>query len=143
MELETDLSILGSSYDILIDKPYAIAYFFPDTKIGFVQWRKHASFDEYKGVFEAVLERHKKTPGQYFLSDIREQGASSKEKKDWFKEVALREAIDGGLEKAAVIMGTNPFKQFYINTIMNAINTMDLPFKAFDNIAEAKEWLVT
>lgn len=142
MELESSVSILGESYDLLLDKPFASVYHFTDTKIGYVYWKKSPSFEQYKEPFEVLLERHEKSPIDYFLSDIINQGVSSGEKKEWFKEVALKKAIDGGVKKGAVIINDNPFKEFYVNIILKATNRMGLPFKIFRNIDQAKSWLI-
>lgn len=141
MDLQSQLTLLGNNYEVLLDKSYVSVYYYSDTGLGYIYWKKNASFDEYKLPFEAMLEKQKTSKGVYFISDITNQGPSSKEKKDWFKEVALKQAIDGGLKKAAVILDSNPFKQFYINIILKATNNMGLPFKAFNNLEDARGWI--
>jgi len=142
MELESAIPVLGESYELLLDKPFASVYHFKDSKIGYVYWKKSASFEEYKKPFEVLLEKHKKNPIDYFLSDIINQGVTSSEKKDWFREIALKKAIDGGVKKGAVIINDNPFKEFYVNIVLKATNKMGLPFKIFRNVDQAKDWLV-
>lgn len=141
MDLTSQLSLLGKEYEILLDQPYASVYYFQATGLGYIYWKRLASFEEYKQPFEAMLKKQKEDQGLYFISDIVNQGPSSKEKKEWFKEVALKQAIDGGLKKAAVILDNNPFKQFYLNVVLKATNTMGLPFKTFSDLKAAKEWL--
>ncbi|MDN5211268.1 hypothetical protein QQ020_04375 [Fulvivirgaceae bacterium BMA12] len=141
MESAEELEILGKAPEVVLHRPYAMAYFFTDTKICYLHWKKLTSFEEYKEVFNTILEWHAKTPADYFLSDIRNQGTSSVEKKDWFKDYAIKKAVDGGLKKGAVIMDRNPFKQFYINLILKTTNTMQLPFKAFSDMPSAVAWL--
>jgi len=138
-----ELSILGENYEVIMDKPHVSVYQFLDTKIGYIDWKGQVSFEEYKEGFEALLKRHKQNPSDYFISNIINQGVSSAEKKTWFKEVALKQAFDAGLKKGAVIMDNNPFREFYVNNIMGSTNTMGLPFKTFNDLKQAKDWLIS
>lgn len=142
MDLESYLSELDETYEVLTDTTYAGAYYFSSIKVALICWKKQCSFEEYKDVFYTILKKHKQSPVHYFLSDIRNQGLSSNEKKEWLKEVAIKEAADTGLKKGAVIVDNNPFKQFYTNIILSATNTMGLPFKTFSNISDAKNWFL-
>lgn len=141
MNLETQLSVLGETYEIILDKPFAGVYYFSDSKIAYIYWKKPVAITEYQEAFNAILKKHKQTPAIYFLSDIVNQGVSSNDKKEWFREVVLKEAIDGGLKKGAIITDGNPFRDFYINIILGSTNKMGLPFKSFHNAKDAKDWL--
>lgn len=140
MNLKSQLSQLGNDYECILNEAYAEAYYFSDTKTMYLYWKKMTSFEEYKKVFICLLDFNDEKPSDFFLSDIRKQGTSNPEKKDWFKQYALKRATASGLKKGAVIVDSNPFKQFYINIILAATNTMGLPFKTVSEVEGARTW---
>jgi hypothetical protein len=136
----TELTKLGEKHKILFNKEFASIYHFNDSDIAIVTWKGPCSFEEYKNTYQVLLDEHKRKPIKNFIVDIRNQGISSSEKKSWFKETALKQAIDIGLKKAVAIIDNNPFKQFYMNLILRTTNTMGIPFKTFNEIDQAKAW---
>ncbi len=141
MKMDEQLSVLGEKYETLLNTDYVSVYHFEDTKIGYIYWKRQVSLEEYKEGFNAMIKKHTQDPSDYFISNIIKQGVSSVEKKDWFRSVAMEQAIKKGLKKAAVIMDNNPFREFYVNLIMGSTKKMGLPFKTFQNVISAKEWL--
>lgn len=114
-----------------------------ETKIASLVWKDNPTMEEYQEGFNSILAVHKKNPIPAFYSDIREQGVTSPEKRKWFECVALPEAINGGLIKAAVVTNANPFKKYYLNVILSASNKFNLPFKICSTPEEAEEWLTS
>lgn len=141
MDLTKQLAILGKKYEVVLDKPFVSVYHFNDTKTGFIYWKSKVSFEEYKEGFEAMLKKHKQSPCDYLITDIVNQGVSSNEKKEWFKNIAMKQALEIGLKKAAVILDNNPFREFYVNLILGFSKSLGLPFKTFRSISQAKAWI--
>lgn len=139
----SELGLLGDEHRVLLDKPFSIVYYFNDLNLGFVYWKKAVSFQEYQETFNTLLQWHLDQPIDYFISDIVNQGVSTAEMKEWFKQIILKKAIKAGLKKGAVIINNNPFKEFYINIILKTTNSMGLPLKTFHDLNSAKNWLVS
>lgn len=114
-----------------------------NTKIASLVWKDNPTMEEYQQGFNSVLEVHKKSPIPFFYSDIRGQGVTSPDKRKWFENVALPQAIEGGLKKAAVVTNANPFKKYYLNVVLSASKKFNLPFKICSSSEEAEQWLLS
>jgi len=129
----------------IFETDWAKADYYPERQLVIVTWKdkdRVLTFDEYKYPFERSLELQikKKFEVQYFISDTRNQGTISPKYRKWFQNEAVPRAQKQGLQKAAVVMDANVFKRYYINHIMKTLDTLGMPFKAFKNLDEAKEW---
>ncbi len=138
---EQQINILGQSYEILLDEYYAISYYFIDTKFAYIYWRRPPSFVQYKNAFECFFTLPEEQKIDYFVSNIVNQGITSLEKSNWYREVALPNGIKKGLKKAAVIMDDNPFRKFYISIAIKLTKSAGLPFKSFSDLQTAVDWL--
>jgi len=127
---------------IIYDKPFASIDYDADKKIGFVLWKGNCTKDQYRDVFENMLEYAKKNLMKYVLSDTTNQGVVSPENRKWFEKEMIPAAIEVGLEKVAIITDANVFKRYYLNMLLSAVNKFGVPFKIFGNKDQAKAFLL-
>ena len=122
---------------------YVEIVFDEEVKVLFAKWTK-ANFtsDQYREVWENNIEFGLSNDVDFFLSDIIEQKVVTPEDRKWFEESAVPRAIQTGIKKGGIILGSNPFKRYYFNNIMKKIGGTDLPFKAFKNKEAAYKWFL-
>ena len=121
----------------------ATVYYIRDKHIGKIVWDGPLTPDEYKKPFLALIDWSKKgNTVTRFLSDIRNQGVVTPETRKWFEKEMIPAAVTNGLQRGAVISGSNVFKTYYINLILSAVNKFNLPFKIFSDEEKAIEFLM-
>ena len=122
---------------------YATVTIFEDKSIGMIQWTGKCTSEEYRSTFLYLADVQKKHGIIRFLSDVREQAIITPEDRKWFEKEALPLAINQGLKVSAVVFNGNVFKKYYLNLILQATNKFGLPLKLFNDLEQAKEWLMT
>jgi SpoIIAA-like len=127
----------------IFESPSAVVYYVADKTLGKIVWRGTLTPEEYKKPFLALIDLAKKgTSVTRFMSDIRNQGVVSPESRKWFEKEMVPAAMANGLQRAAVISGSNAFKMYYINLILSSVNKFNLPFKIFNDEEKAIDFLM-
>ena len=127
---------------IISTTAYAESLFYPEIKLIRINWLQPPRTDaDYEIPFRDCIEFSTKNIAYFFLSDIRNQGSISPERRKWFQEYALKEAIKNGLKKSAALFEGGAFKKYYLNKISKLLTTLDIPFRFFNNEEEALAWL--
>lgn len=127
---------------IVLETNYARVIFDEENKLGIVEWLAKCSTEEYQKAFNTLLDIQQEKPIIRYISDIRKQSIISPEDRKWFETEALPRSIKQGLKAAAVVFDGNAFKKYYINVILKATNRFGLPIKTFNELEEAKQWLL-
>ena len=127
---------------VLLDTNYAVVTLDEELKLGIIQWKGKATSSEYQNAFNTLLDLQEEKTIIRYISDIRKQSIISPDDRKWFETEALPRAIKQGLKAAAVVFDGNAFKKYYINVILKATNRFGLPMKVFNDVDEAKAWLV-
>lgn len=127
----------------VFDSSYALVTFDIERKIIKVIWNGNHTVSEYKAAIGEALnfQRVSGFPVYTYLSDIRNQVIVNPESRKWFERVAIPQAVNGGLRRAAVVYDGSVFKNYYLNLILLAANVYQLPLKFFGSIEEAYEWI--
>jgi len=113
------------------------------SKILLISWKnKELSFEEYQQPFLFGLKMIKEKPIVNFIDDIRNQTIIAVNYRKWLQEVAIPEAIDNGLKRVVIITNTNIIKRFYVNNIYQSTEIFGIPFKMFNSIDKATNWLL-
>jgi hypothetical protein len=112
-------------------------------KILFIRWKnKELSFEEYQQPFLFGLQLIKAKPIVSFIDDIREQSIIPLIYRKWLQDFAIPEAVEHGLKRVVIINEINFFKRFYVNNIFQSIKIFGIPFKMFNSIDKAYNWLL-
>ncbi len=135
------LTLFGNNCNKLSDENFATVYYFSDSKIGLIHWKINPNFEQFKSAFTQLLDLQKNKPVNYFVSDIIKLGISTHEKRKWYRETAIPQAVKGGLLKAAIIVNNNPVQLFFMNLAQQLSKNYGLPLKVFRDVKVAKEWL--
>ncbi|GEM_PF-373545 len=143
LQLTTITTFMGSIE--IFNSHYAVGIYNPEKKCVEVTWHGNQTIEEYKALFEALLEfqRNSGLEIKGYLSDIRDQGVVNPDSRKWFEQVALPQAINQGLKWAAVVFDGNTFKRYYLNLILQVANIYGLPLKFFNSKEDAYKWAET
>ncbi len=126
---------------VLIDEKWAEVWYEPENTLGMILWKAPCSTEQYRSAFMALINHQYIAKITRFLSDVRNQGVVSPDNRKWFEKEALPRAIRNGLKAAAVVVSANPFKKYYLNTLLKTINKFNLPLKLFSTEEDARKWL--
>ena len=114
-------------------------------KLAHVVWRKkNISTEVYRDAWTTLLDYTANYDLKNFIADGRLQGVIDPKDRKWFMDVILKRAADNGLVRAVVINKKDPFKKYYLNTILKFI-TRKAPFdmKIFYDYDKGLEWLLS
>lgn len=132
--------------EIIIDNGYGEGAYIHDYKLTIVTWKETKTIptEVYRKMFSETLTFSEKTGVVNFVSDSRLGGVVSPEDRKWFQEVAVPWAAKCGLKHAAIIMKKDPFKKYYMNTILKFVNrNASYDIKIFYDYDEALKWLLS
>lgn len=128
---------------VIYDKEYATITYDKGKSLASIEWKGKTNSEEYREIFNTLLEFQKKENVIRYLSDIRNQSVIAPDDRKWFETVAMPKAVEQGLKAAAVIFDGNVFKKYYLNVILSATNKYGLPLKLFNETDDAIAWLIT
>ena len=129
--------------DIVLENEYVEVSYISEFELAHLVWKQNnIPSQNYRGAYLELLEYTKEVNGSIFLSDGRLQGVISPEDRKWFLNYAVKRAIANGLKRAVVITKKDPFKKYYMNTIMKFIlRKTDLEMKVFYDYDQGLKWL--
>jgi len=127
----------------ILDNQTVEVSFFIELGLALLVW-KHSNISsaEYRNTYLELLKYSDEVKGTLFLVDSRLQGVITPQDRKWFMDYVIEKAIKNGLKRAAVIMKKNPFKKYYINSIMKfVLRKTNLELKVFFDYDEGLAWL--
>ena len=126
----------------ILKNEFATLTYERDLKLLILTWSdQKPSFEDYQKPFLAILEFMVKNPVYSYISDIRNQAIIPPDYRKWLQEHVMPEGVKTGLKRVVGVANVNIFKQYYINNVFQSAKKFGLPFKMFNTIDEAKEWL--
>lgn len=125
------------------DEEYASVYYLQEQEIIQVVWHRQPSEEEYRKTFySAIAYVEKGNIFSRFMSDTRNQGVMSPAYRKWFEHEILPKAVEIGMKRAAVIIDANPFRRYYMNLLLSAVNKFSIPLKLVGSEEQAIEHLM-
>jgi hypothetical protein len=127
--------------ETIFENEYAKIFYEKDLKVLTIEWTdKKPTMEEYQRPFKIALDFMTKSGVENYISDIRNQAIIAPDYRKWLQEVAMPEAAKAGLKRVVGVANVNIFKQYYINKVFNSAKKFGMPFKMFNNTADAKKW---
>lgn len=128
--------------ETVFESEYARLTYEEDLKLLTITWaNKKVTFEEYQKPFSEAIDFMAKKRVDSYISDIRNQGIISPDYRKWLQEIAMPRAANAGLKRVIGVANVNVFKQYYINHVFQSAKKFGIPFKMFNTIEEAKEWI--
>ncbi|MFQ3213189.1 MAG: hypothetical protein ACI9XJ_000294 [Marivirga sp.] len=114
---ELSINNLINDDNIVINEVYVKGYYCPELKLYGIVWNGVFSNEEYKFLFDEILDFAEENPISGIYSDVRRQGKVSPTSRNYFKNVVSPRGDKIGISKAAVVIEDLTFKIFYLNAI--------------------------
>lgn len=104
-------------------------------------WKRNVTSEEYRRVFEVVLQTIKtySTPG--WIADLRNQGVIQPEDQQWFVNTILRTAHQNGLHRIGAVGFTDPIRKDYFERMKKITQELGIELRVFDSIEGAVSWM--
>ena len=137
--------ILDMEKVVIQDNEFVETSFVLEYKLAHVMWKKkNITSQIYRDAWTKILDYSEKMELKNFLSDGRLQGVISTKDRKWFMDVAVKRAVENGLIRAVVINKKDPFRKYYLNTILKYITRKSpVEMKIFFDYDEGLEWLLS
>ena len=119
------------------------AIYVREEKLVQLRWMKEANTDEYRLLFQALVDFAQKNKVRFIISDMRRQGLVTAEDVKWLEEEIFKEAIVLGIEKIALINDDTIFSNVYAETIKRKLLNSPIRVQLFGDLTSAKAWLTT
>jgi hypothetical protein len=104
-------------------------------------WKRNTDPDEYKKLFEKMIEFSEKNKIQFFLSDLRNQGVVRTQDVKWLELEVLKRAMEQKVKKIALIFDDMIFSTVYAETIKKKLLKSTIQVQFFSDPHSAKAWL--
>ncbi|SRR6056297_1208787 len=124
----------------LKETDHAIVQFEEETKTLELIWKKTVTKEIYRETFLESLDLLIKKNSENFISDIRKEGVVGPENTKWLQENIIPKALKSGLQKIAIVMDEDIFKEFYTENIKKAIEG-NAQINLFKSMEEAYQWI--
>lgn len=129
---------------ILLENDYVEASFISEYKMAHIIWKSlHTPSKFYREAIMSLLDYGSENKTVSFLSDARLSGATDPEDRKWFQNL-IPLATEKGLNQVAVVIKKDPFKKYYMNSILKVVNrNAKYNMKIFYDYDEAFNWLIS
>ena len=122
-------------------KTYNI-YFDENINSVVMEWHGYATSRQFKDGTELMLNTLIKHGASKVLADIRDMTLIGMEDQQWINEVFLPRATKFGFKAIAIIKPRNYFNKIAVETISYKVDKENLTINFFDNIEDARTWLL-
>jgi hypothetical protein len=104
-------------------------------------WKKNVDSEEYKNLFNLIIEFSEKNKIFYFLSDMRNQGVVRIQEVKWLELEVLRRAVEQKVKRIALVFNDIIFSTVYAETIKKKLRDSQVEVQFFSDISAARSWL--
>lgn len=126
----------------IYDSEIVTATYLSNEKLVQLRWKKQSNSDEYRHMFQKLLDFAHKNKTRFLLSDMRLEGLVSIEDVKWLEVEILKKAIELGVEKIALLHDDTIFSNVYAETIKRKLLNSPIKVQLFGDFISAKAWLL-
>lgn len=126
---------------LLYESDFALLTILKGKKILILEWKKNAPLANYIEVFNNALEIVEKNKIEYFISDIRKEGAIKIENLFWLKKNFIPKAENLGILKIALILNFEIYSRIYADSIRKRLEKSRMIISFFEVYDEALAWI--
>lgn len=131
--------------EIVLDNEFVETSYVHDYNLAQVIWKKFLAIpsEKYKEAFISILDFTENVPVTNYLADTTLAGIIDPSDRKWFQNYGVERAEKNGLKHAAIVIKKDPFKKYYMNTILKfATIKASYDMKIFYNYDEAFKHLL-
>jgi hypothetical protein len=123
------------------DESYLSISYDADAACVIMQWKSFATSEEFRHGLNEGLKLIQEKNASNWLADLRKMEAIDPEDEQWSNEDWFPRALQGGINRMAIVPSEDIFNSISVENIMNAVTGTDLVTHYFKDPAEAKSWL--
>ena len=154
VEVKSELN-RGTSFEIRIphirsvenqmffDTDYAQLSFDANINSTVVLWKRNVVSEEYRTVFQKVLQTLTIYNSPSWIADLRNQGTIAEEDQKWFIKEVLEAATRIGLKRIGTIGFSDPVREPYYSRMAAICKNLGVEIHDFETLEEAKAWLAS
>ena len=117
-------------------------YFDQEIDAVVMEWDGYATSAQFKEGTELMLNTLIKNNSFKVLADIKDMILIGMEDQEWLNTHFLPRAIKFGFKAIAIIKPDRYFNKVAVESVSYKVDKDKLTINFFDNVAEAKEWLI-
>ncbi|MBY0424549.1 MAG: STAS/SEC14 domain-containing protein [Cytophagales bacterium] len=125
------------------DNGFVQIYYLDDIKSGIGRWKGFISGNDYRNALNSAADLFKEKKIYKWIANLSEMETITDEDQKWANEDWFPRALQAGLKRLAIIVGTDVFNQMSVEQIMSNVASMDLKTQYFDSEEKAKAWMAT
>jgi len=125
----------------LYNSEYATLSYENSSKVIELVWKKSANSDEYRKMFNVLIEFSEKNRIKAFLSDMKSQGVVRLDDVHWLEKEILSRAISHKIEKIALVTQDTIFSSIYAEAIKKKLEKSPIILQVFTDLSEARAWV--
>jgi hypothetical protein len=107
-----------------------------------MEWSGYFTSEEFRNGTNAMLDTLKEFNATRVLANVKEMVLISMEDQKWMESVFLPRAIEAGFRICALVQPVHYFNKVAVENITYKIDQRKLLVNIFDNLVDAKKWLV-
>lgn len=109
----------------------------------YIEWFKNPALEQYKEPFQFLIHDFSQKEKVWgIISDIRNQGVVGPQHRKWLYEEATPHAQEKGLKYYGIVMDSNVFKTYYVNTMLKLVGNKDgVVRKVFHEFEKCDSWI--
>lgn len=104
-------------------------------------WKKNTHSDEYRRLFNKIIEFSENNRIRHVLSDMRKEGLVATEDVRWMDREVLKRAIEHKLEKIALVIDDTIFTGVYSDVVKKKLDKSPVQVRVFMDMSNARAWL--
>jgi hypothetical protein len=128
---------------IMFDKPYITIHWNPDDKIILMEWKAFVMGDNFREALDTGLNLAVEHGTNRWLADLRKLGVLSNPDQKWSVDDWHPRALDGGINRMALVLPESAVATMGVNNIMRKVNDDTLIVNYFATVEEAYDWLAS
>lgn len=125
---------------VTYDKPFLSVHWDNVHKIVVMEWKSFVSGDLFREGLNTGLNLVIEKRTHRWLADLRKIGVVSQEDQKWSNEDWFPRAIQGGIQRMALLIPESALAKMSVNTIMSKVGDT-LVSRYFSSPEEARAWL--
>jgi hypothetical protein len=128
---------------IYYDKPFLIVHYDEAVKCIIMEWKGFAFTNEMREGHNKGLELLKEKKAFRWISDLRLAKTVAEDDQEWLREDWKPRLLEAGMRYSAIIVPQSALGRIQMKTLMERSKDKIAERRYFDDIREAKAWLLT
>ncbi len=128
---------------IFFDTDFAQLSFDANINSTVVLWKRNVESEEYRTVFQKVVQTLTNYNSPSWIADLRNQGTVGEADQKWFIKEVLEAASRIGLKRIGTMGFSDPVRTAYYDRMKTICSDLNIVIRDFETLEDAKSWLAS